>query len=91
MTALARPISNLQTHPLVREDAPNKETHICQTENKNVVMRSRWEPDNKTIGRNSVSTSISTFQRPVWRLARIPPPCESEEGTEREFHVQGYN
>jgi hypothetical protein len=40
--------SKLQTHPLVREGALHQETCNCQTENKNLVMGSRWEPDTKT-------------------------------------------
>jgi hypothetical protein len=40
--------SKLQTHPLVRESAPHQEPRNCQTENKNLVMVSRWEPDTKT-------------------------------------------
>jgi hypothetical protein len=46
VTALDRPRSNctskLQTHPLVREGATYQETHNRQTENKNLVMGSRW-------------------------------------------------
>jgi hypothetical protein len=38
----------LQTHPLVREGAPQQETRICQRENKNVVIGSRWEINTKT-------------------------------------------
>jgi hypothetical protein len=52
VTALGKPRSNcmckLQTHPLVREGAQHQETHNCQTENKNLVMGSRWDPDAKT-------------------------------------------
>jgi hypothetical protein len=40
--------SKLQTHPLVREDAPHQETRNYQTENKNMVTGYRWEPDTKT-------------------------------------------
>jgi hypothetical protein len=36
------------THPLIREEAPYQETRSCQTENKNLVVDSRWEPDTKT-------------------------------------------
>jgi hypothetical protein len=38
----------LDTHPLVREGAPHKETRNRETENKNLVMGSRLEPDTKT-------------------------------------------
>jgi hypothetical protein len=52
VTALARTRNNctskLQTHPLVREGATHQETRNRQTENKNLVMGSRWEPDTKT-------------------------------------------
>jgi hypothetical protein len=52
VTALARSRSNctskLQTHPLVREGAPHQETRNHKTENKDLVMGSRWEPDTKT-------------------------------------------
>jgi hypothetical protein len=37
-----------QTHPLVREGAPQQESRNCQTDNKNLVMGSRWEPETKT-------------------------------------------
>jgi hypothetical protein len=51
VTALTRPRSNctskLETHPLVREGVPHQETHNRQTENKNLVMGSRCEPDTK--------------------------------------------
>jgi hypothetical protein len=40
--------SKLQTRPLVREGAPQQETGNHQTENKNLVMGSRWETDTKT-------------------------------------------
>jgi hypothetical protein len=50
--SLSRPRSNctskLQTHPLVRQGAPHQETGNCQTENKDLVIGSRWEPDTKT-------------------------------------------
>jgi hypothetical protein len=52
VTALARPGNNctskLQTHPLVREGVKHQETHNCQTEKKNLVISSRWEPNIKT-------------------------------------------
>jgi hypothetical protein len=38
----------LQTRPLVREGAQHQETRNRQTEKKNLVMGSRWEPDTKT-------------------------------------------
>jgi hypothetical protein len=44
-----RPYSNItSTHPLVREGAPHEESRNRQTENKNLVMGSRWELDIKT-------------------------------------------
>jgi hypothetical protein len=52
VTALARTRINctnkLQMHPLVREGGTHQETRNRQTENKNLVMGSRWEPDTKT-------------------------------------------
>jgi hypothetical protein len=51
VAVLARPRSNctskLHTRPFVRVAAPHQETRNCQTENKNLVMGSRWEPDTK--------------------------------------------
>jgi hypothetical protein len=38
-------MSKLQTHPLVREGAPQEKIRNCQTENKNMVMGSKREPD----------------------------------------------
>jgi hypothetical protein len=37
--------SELQTHPLVKEGAPQQETRNCQAEKKNLVLSSRWESD----------------------------------------------
>jgi hypothetical protein len=37
-----------QTRLLVKEGAPHQDNRNCQTENKNVVMGSRWEPDTET-------------------------------------------
>jgi hypothetical protein len=39
--------NKLQTRPLVREGALQQEIRNCQSENKNLVMGSRWEPDTK--------------------------------------------
>jgi hypothetical protein len=39
--------SKLQTNPLVREGVPHQETRNRQTENKNLVLGPRWEPDTK--------------------------------------------
>jgi hypothetical protein len=56
VNALGRPrshyTSKLQTHPLVREGDPQQDTRNCQTENKNLVMGSSWEPDTKTSNIN---------------------------------------
>jgi hypothetical protein len=41
-------MSELPTRALVREGAQHQESRNCQTENKNLVMRCRWEPDTKT-------------------------------------------
>jgi hypothetical protein len=51
-TALARLrsicTSKFQIHPLVREGAQQQETPNCQTEDKDPIMGSRWEPDTET-------------------------------------------
>jgi hypothetical protein len=39
--------SKLQTNPLVREGAQHQEIRNRWTENKNLAMESRWEPDTK--------------------------------------------
>jgi hypothetical protein len=38
----------LQTHLLIREGALHQDTRSRQTENKNLAMGFRWEPDTKT-------------------------------------------
>jgi hypothetical protein len=54
--------SKLQTHALVREGSQRQENLSCQTENKNLVLGSRWETNTKTtglltVGRNLTSSS----------------------------------
>jgi hypothetical protein len=68
VTALARPRSNcmskLQTHLLVREDALHHETRKYHTENKNLVMCSRFESDRGT-GRLTVDCKLTSITRVV--------------------------
>jgi hypothetical protein len=51
--------SKLQTRPLV-EGAPYQETSNRQTENKNLVMSSRWEPDTKTDCQLTVGRKLTS-------------------------------
>jgi hypothetical protein len=55
-----------------REGAPHQETRNCQSENKNLVMGSRWEPDTKI---NLVYMGEASSKKPTFRLINATEKC----------------